>query len=85
MGAFGASVLVSMCMLMRRGQELILFFLFFGGGGGGEAGVGFDCLCPYILAYLFPVPLPGPSQGSVYLDIGGLPKQRVPYSQASDT
>lgn len=78
------SVLVSMCMLMRRGQELILFFCFLG-GEGGEAGVGFDCSCPYILAYLFPVPLPGPSQGSVSLDIGGLPKQRVSYSQASDT
>lgn len=29
MGAFGASVLVSMCMLMRRGQELSVFFFFF--------------------------------------------------------
>lgn len=57
---------------------------------GWECGVGGVCacgclrMCLYILTLLCLFPLQGPSRGSVYIEIGGLPKQRVSYSKVRD-
>lgn len=73
MGAFWCKCVgVHVCWCVGMGVQCVW---------GLGIGRGWPCLCLYVLTYLHPFPLRGPSQGSIYLESGGLPKQRVSYSQ----
>lgn len=67
-GLLGASVLLCMCVLMYRDRDVCV------------CGWGLH-VSPFVPVYLhISWSLQGPSQGSVHLKIGGLPKQCISYS-----